>query len=87
MEQSHTDNILSFNLNVSWLSFREPYLVLLYLSVTLKADLQKTNSSISNMVIAIEKGIITETTKTRLEELETTRKDLQEKIDCYSYLF
>lgn len=47
---------------------------------TLKADLQKTNSSISNMVIAIEKGIITETTKTRLEELETTRKDLQEKI-------
>ncbi len=48
--------------------------------VTLKADLQKTNTAISNMVIAIEKGIITETTKTRLEELETTKKDLEEKI-------
>ena len=29
---------------------------------------------------AIEQGIITDTTKDRLQELETTRKDLQEKL-------
>ncbi len=46
----------------------------------LKADLQKTNTAISNMLIAIEKGIITSTTKQRLEELETTKKYLEEKI-------
>jgi hypothetical protein len=29
---------------------------------------------------AIEQGIITDTTKDRLQELESTRKDLQEKL-------
>ena len=33
-------------------------------------DLQKTNTSISNLLSAIEKGIFTTTTKQRLEELE-----------------
>lgn len=46
----------------------------------LKNDLQKNNNSISNILAAIEKGIITETTKSRLEELEFTKKDLEEKI-------
>ena len=31
-------------------------------------------------MIAIEKGILTETTKVRLEELEKQKKDLQEKL-------
>lgn len=47
---------------------------------SLKSDLQKVENSISNIVVAIERGIITETTKSRLEELEKTKKDLQEKI-------
>lgn len=46
----------------------------------LKNELQKTNNSISNILAAIEKGIITETTKARLEELELNKKDLKEKI-------
>lgn len=47
---------------------------------SLKSNLQKTNTSISNIMIAIEKGIFTETTKQRLEELEQQKKDLQEKL-------
>lgn len=47
---------------------------------TLKNDLQKVNTSIANTMSAIEKGIITDTTKQRLEELETTKKELQEKV-------
>lgn len=31
-------------------------------------------------MIAIEKGILTDTTKSRLEELEKQKKDLQEKL-------
>lgn len=46
----------------------------------LKSNLQKTNTSISNIMIAIEKGIFTETTKQRLEELEQQKKDLQERL-------
>ena len=46
----------------------------------LKNELQKTNNSISNILAAIEKGILTETTKARLEELELNKKDLKEKI-------
>ena len=43
-------------------------------------DLQKTNTSISNLLSAIEKGIFTTTTKQRLEELEEQKKDLSEKV-------
>lgn len=48
--------------------------------VSIKSDLQRVNSAIANIMSAIEKGIITETTKSRLEELETQRKDLSEKL-------
>ena len=47
---------------------------------SLKSNLQKTNTSISNIMSAIEKGILTDTTKQRLEELENQKKDLQEKL-------
>ena len=47
---------------------------------SLKNDLQKTNTSISNIMLAIEEGILTDTTKQRLEELENLKKDLQEKL-------
>ncbi len=46
----------------------------------LKTDLQRVNTSIANIMSAIEKGIFTETTKARLEELENAKKDLQEKV-------
>ena len=45
----------------------------------IKSNLQKTNTSISNIMSAIEKGILTDTTKQRLEELENQKKDLQER--------
>lgn len=47
---------------------------------TLKSDLQKVNTAIANIMSAIEKGIFTETTKARLEELEKDKKELQEKV-------
>jgi site-specific DNA recombinase len=43
-------------------------------------DLKQVNLSLSNILSAIEKGITTETTKSRLEELEIQRKNLQEKL-------
>ena len=43
-------------------------------------ELVKTNKSIANIMSAIECGIITETTKQRLEELEELQKELQEQI-------
>lgn len=46
----------------------------------IKSDLQRVNTAISNIMSAIEKGIITETTKSRLEELEHQRKELREKL-------
>ena len=46
----------------------------------MKSEMQRLNTSISNILTAIEKGIITETTKSRLEELEQQRNDLQEKL-------
>ena len=46
----------------------------------LQSELQRTNTAISNIMIAIEKGILTDTTKSRLEELEKQKKDLQEKL-------
>ena len=38
------------------------------------------NKAINNILKAIEQGIITDTTKERLQELETTRRELQEKL-------
>lgn len=46
----------------------------------LEKELTQINKSISNIMKAIEQGIITDTTKERLQELETTRRELQEKL-------
>ncbi|MBR4419067.1 MAG: recombinase family protein [Clostridia bacterium] len=46
----------------------------------LKLDLHRVNTAIANIMTAIEKGIYTETTKSRLEELEKQRKELSEKL-------
>ena len=46
----------------------------------LKSDLQRVNKTIANIMSAIEKGVVTNTTKSRLEELETEQISLHEKI-------
>jgi len=46
----------------------------------IKRDLQKVNTSISNILSAIEQGIFANTTKQRLEELEKQKQDLSEKL-------
>lgn len=46
----------------------------------LKADLAETNRSLSNIMKAIEQGIITVSTKQRLEELENRRAELENAI-------
>ncbi len=46
----------------------------------LEKELLQINKSINNIMKAIEQGIITDTTKERLQELENTHKDLQEKL-------
>ena len=46
----------------------------------LEKELSQINKSISNIMIAIEQGIITDTTKERLQELEEKRRELQEKL-------
>lgn len=46
----------------------------------LEKEITQTNKSITNIMRAIEQGIITDTTKERLQELENTRRDLQEKL-------
>ena len=46
----------------------------------LKSDLQKVNLAITNIMSAIEKGVFTHTTKSRLEELEKQQIDLQQKV-------
>ena len=45
-------------------------------------QLGETNTKIDNLLKAIEQGILTPTTKTRLEELEATREELKVRIDC-----
>jgi len=47
---------------------------------TLERELVNVNKSLANIMMAIESGIITETTKERLQELEATKKSLQEKL-------
>ena len=43
-------------------------------------QLQETNVAINNMLNAIQQGILTKSTKERLDELEQTRDDLEKKI-------
>lgn len=46
----------------------------------LEKQLVQVNKSLSNIMVAIESGIITDTTKERLQELETTKRELQERL-------
>ncbi len=46
----------------------------------LKRQLKNTEKSIDNMIKAIEKGIITPSTKNRLEELEHQKEELEKQI-------
>lgn len=46
----------------------------------LQKELSQVNSAINNMLTAIEKGVVTESTTKRLKELEVKQADLREKI-------
>ena len=50
------------------------------LLVGLQGSLKETNKKIKNIMSAIEQGIITPTTKDRLEELEQERRDIEGQI-------
>ena len=45
-------------------------------------QLKETDSAIQNMLNAIQQGILTKSTKERLEELERQQEELKVKIDC-----
>ena len=46
----------------------------------LERELRKTEKAIANMLAAIEQGVITDTTKSRLQELEKSKKEQEENI-------
>ena len=48
--------------------------------IGLRGALKETNKKLNNIMAAIEQGIITSTTKSRLEELENERRDLETQI-------
>lgn len=50
------------------------------ITVALKQNLKETEKSINNIMKAIEQGIITDTTKQRLVELEELKKDIESQI-------
>ena len=45
-------------------------------------QLRETETAINNLLNAIQQGILTKSTKARLEELETVRDDLENRIAC-----
>ncbi len=45
-------------------------------------QLDETNTAIQNLLNAIQQGILTKSTKTRLEELEAAKEELETKIAC-----
>ncbi len=45
-------------------------------------QLRETETAIQNMLNAIQQGILTKSTKGRLEELEKTKEELEVRIDC-----
>ena len=47
---------------------------------SIKKQLAQTNTAIENMINAIEQGIITKSTKKRLDELESTKENLETEI-------
>ena len=48
--------------------------------VTLQKQLSETNRGINNMLNAIQQGIITNSTKDRLNELEATKRNIETEI-------
>ena len=48
----------------------------------LSARLKEVNRGIDNILNAIQQGILTSSTKQRLEELETAKKDIETAIIC-----
>ena len=45
-------------------------------------QLQEVNAGIQNLLNAIQQGILTKSTKTRLEELEAARDEIEGRIAC-----
>jgi len=45
-------------------------------------QLQEVNAGIQNLLNAIQQGILTKSTKTRLEELEVARDEIESRIAC-----
>ena len=45
-------------------------------------QLRETDTAIQNLLNAIQQGILTKSTKGRLEELEATKEELETKIAC-----
>ena len=45
-------------------------------------ELRETNTSIDNLLNAIQQGILTKSTKERLEHLESVKEDLENRIAC-----
>ena len=45
-------------------------------------QLRETDTAIQNLLNAIQQGILTKSTKSRLEELEATKEELETKIAC-----
>lgn len=48
----------------------------------LENELRETNIGIQNMLNAIQQGILTKSTKERLDQLEATKEGLEKKIAC-----
>jgi len=47
-------------------------------------QLQEANTGIQNMLNAIQQGILTKSTKSRLEELEAAKEDLEVRLAMYT---
>ena len=49
---------------------------------SMNSKLRETDTAIQNLLNAIQQGILTKSTKGRLEELEATKEELETKIAC-----
>lgn len=49
---------------------------------SIECQLRETETVINNLLNAIQQGILTKSTKTRLEELGARRDDLEAKLAC-----
>lgn len=74
MDDKTVDAIISILLDVQ---DRENVNLPLY-----EQQLRETNTAIQNLLNAIQQGILTKSTKSRLEELEAAKEDLETKIAC-----